>query len=248
MQPEDFTLPARRVSRVFIHCSASDADGMLYRGEDLVRTIRRWHTDPRPKGRGWSDIGYHYLIDKRGALLAGRPLERIPAAQAGHNTGTIAIMVHGLREFTPESLDTLRQLCVIINDAYGGNITFHGHCEVSNKSCPVFDYRTLLKLNNMSQMPLDPAETVPPLPRRKPGRKLLETSTGKTGTAGVLASIGPMIADMNPESVLEHVTNPALRGVIEHLPVVAGYGLSFIALVALGVLLFRKKQMEAGKT
>jgi hypothetical protein len=130
---------------VFIHCSASDYAAT---GIDLVDVVRRWHVDQN----GWSDIGYHYLIDKKGNVMHGRPLEKTPAAQKGHNTGTIAIMVHGLEEFTEDSMKALRGLCGQINLAYSGRISFHGHCEVSSKACPVFSYRRVLQLDNWQRM------------------------------------------------------------------------------------------------
>lgn len=141
-----FTKSKRFVERVFLHCSASDDDHLT--GAGLVTEIRRWH-----KKRGWSDVGYHYLIDKAGVVLPGRPLARGPAAQKGHNTGTIAIMVHGLEKFPPNMLEQCRLLCAEINEAYEGRISFHGHCEVSAKSCPVFDYRGLLQLDRFGRMP-----------------------------------------------------------------------------------------------
>lgn len=141
-----FDAPKRSVNRVFIHCSASEddtlIDGMLY------RKIRQWHV----KERGWSDIGYHYLIDKLGNIQPARPLNKIPAAQKGHNTGTIAIMVHGLENFHKLSMNSLHHLCNQIHFAYSGRISFHGHCEVSNKTCPVFDYKEVLKLDRWGRM------------------------------------------------------------------------------------------------
>jgi murein L,D-transpeptidase YcbB/YkuD len=134
-----FKKPVRAVSRVFIHCSASNNPA-----HDNVATMRRWH-----KQKGWSDVGYHFFIRKDGMLEEGRSLERTPAAQANHNTGTIAICCHGLdkAKFTEAQFDTLRTLCGDIDIAYGGEVTFHGHCEVSAKSCPVFDYRAVLSLD-----------------------------------------------------------------------------------------------------
>jgi hypothetical protein len=113
-----------------------------------VDLVWKWHVDENR----WSDIGYHYLIDKRGNVMHGRPLEKTPAAQKGHNTGTIAIMVHGLEWFTEDSMKALRHLCRQINLAYSGRISFHGHCEVSNKSCPVFEYKRILMLDNWQRM------------------------------------------------------------------------------------------------
>lgn len=139
MKPEDFQKPKRPVDRVFLHCSASD-----HAAHDNIATIEKWHQE-----RGFNGVGYHYFIRKDGRIETGRDLERIPAAQAGHNTGTIAICLHGLekRNFTAEQRITLIRLCVAINKAYEGKVTFHGHREVASKECPVFDYVGWLELD-----------------------------------------------------------------------------------------------------
>ncbi len=144
-----FTKPSRAVDRVFLHCSASDNAA-----HDNVATMRRWHKD-----RGWSDVGYHYFIRKDGQLETGRPVEQTPAAQRGNNRGTIAICLHGLDEdkFTEAQFDTLRAFCIEINNAYGGNLTFHGHREVAAKACPVFDYKVVLKLDGFGRLGLSGA-------------------------------------------------------------------------------------------
>jgi len=134
-----FKKPNRFVNRVFLHCSASDNPK-----HDNVKTMTEWHLQ-----RGFSTIGYHYFISKDGMIHTGRNIEVKPAAQEGHNTGTIAICLHGLEKdkFTQAQFQSLKSLCKQINDAYKGKITFHGHCEVSNKACPVFDYKSILGLN-----------------------------------------------------------------------------------------------------
>ena len=136
-----FKKPHRKVKRVFIHCSASDVAA-----HDDVKVIDLWH-----RQRGWYEIGYHYFITKAGTLQKGRSLESTPAAQRWHNRKTIAICLHGLLEskFTNAQFNTLKHLCRIINWAYAdGNkvVTFHGHCEVAAKACPVFDYKKVLDL------------------------------------------------------------------------------------------------------
>ncbi len=133
-----FKKPKRKVHHVFIHCSASDRPE-----HDNIETIRQWHL-----ARGFSDVGYHYFIRKDGTLEKGRPLEKTPAAQKGHNRHTIAICLHGLKieKFTDAQKETLLKLCKTIDAAYD-NISFHGHCEVSAKACPVIDYKTLLNLD-----------------------------------------------------------------------------------------------------
>jgi len=76
-----FQKPKRKIHRVFIHCSASD-----HAHHDNVATMKQWHL-----ARGFSDIGYHFFIQKDGTLEYGRDSEKTPAAQKGHNLNTLAI-------------------------------------------------------------------------------------------------------------------------------------------------------------
>jgi N-acetyl-anhydromuramyl-L-alanine amidase AmpD len=137
------------VDRVFLHCSASDNPA-----HDDVEVMRDWHVN----GNGWSDVGYHFFVKKDGTVQAGRPLSRTPAAQARHNAGTIAICCHGLAEekFTQTQYEAVIALCKEIDEAYAHEITFHGHREVSAKSCPVFPYKTVLGLDENGAMRFTP--------------------------------------------------------------------------------------------
>ena len=145
---EDFSLIKRAVDRVFIHCTASSNGGYG------VEEIRRDH-----RALGWDDIGYHFLINFNGVLQRGRPLKQDPAAQRGHNTGTIAICLQGLEveDFTQFQFETLRELCEKIDQDISPHrkdrVTFHGHCEVANKLCPVFDYKSVLNLTEEGFLP-----------------------------------------------------------------------------------------------
>jgi peptidoglycan hydrolase-like protein with peptidoglycan-binding domain len=174
--PFNFKKPARPVTKVFIHCSASDNPA-----HDNVATIDQWHRE-----NGWAGVGYHFFIRKFGRLEMGRDLEKVPAAQAPYNAGTIAICLHGLsiNAFTLEQFDTLQGLCHQINEAYDGAVTFHGHSEVAKKTCPVFIYRDVLnltaegalprssfavqalKLNGPSRLPMDTGIEVAPIKTR----------------------------------------------------------------------------------
>ncbi|PHQ99511.1 MAG: hypothetical protein COB39_03395 [Marinosulfonomonas sp.] len=139
-----FKKPNRPVTKVFIHCSASDNPD-----HDNVATMDAWH-----KANGWSGVGYHLFCRKSGEGEIGRPMNKTPAAQKGHNRGSIAICLHGLVEgkFTKAQTDWLIEVCFQINQAYGGKVTFHGHREVANKTCPVIDYTSILKLDNAGRL------------------------------------------------------------------------------------------------
>ena len=125
----------RKINRVFIHCSASDNPA-----HDDVSVIKQWHL-----ARGFNDTGYHYYIKKDGTIQKGRPLSKTPAAQKGHNTGTIAICLGGLDHFTQAQFNALRELCNELDKKF--KVTFHGHREVSNKTCPNFDYRGIVGID-----------------------------------------------------------------------------------------------------
>jgi len=153
MLPEHFQIPNRECDKVWLHCSASNNPNW-----DNVEAIRKYHTDPKnpeegeSKGKGWSDCGYHYFIPTDGVVQIGRPIERTPAQARGYNEGAIAVACHGLyvKDFTPLQMEAVKALCLAIDKRYKEEqnriMTFHGHTEVANKTCPVYDYKRLLNL------------------------------------------------------------------------------------------------------
>lgn len=80
----------RHITDIIIHCSATPPSADIG-----VAEIRKWHTDPKPKGRGWSDVGYHFIIRRDGTIEKGRPLERPGAHARGHNSNSIGICLVG---------------------------------------------------------------------------------------------------------------------------------------------------------
>lgn len=139
-----FKKPKRIVNRVFIHCSASDNPA-----HDNIQTMTQWHLE-----RGFKEVGYHFFIKKDGQIQIGRSLEKTGAHAKNHNTGTIGICLHGLKKenFTQTQFNSLSYICHVINDAYNGKITFHGHREVAARDCPVFDYKKVLNLDSTGKI------------------------------------------------------------------------------------------------
>lgn len=186
----NFLKPARKVHAVFLHCSASD-----HPQHDSIDVIRKWHVEEN----GWEDVGYHYFITKGGQVQKGRDLERNPAAQKGHNTGTIAICCHGLekRLFTDQQMAALYTLCYDIHESYGGLVSFHGHCEVSAKACPVFDYRAVLRLDSNGFMHKGPTLQEPPehLRHLRMDLPILGTGHKSLGVALVQHLVGGLVVD-----------------------------------------------------
>lgn len=135
----------RAITDIVVHCSATPA-GKAFRAAD----IRRWHTDPPPKGRGWPDIGYHFVIDLDGTVETGRPLN-IPGAHVeGHNASTIGICyVGGLLDGkahdtrTPEQIAAMAALLSTLRRQFPrARIRGHRDFPGVHKDCPSFDVAT----------------------------------------------------------------------------------------------------------
>lgn len=129
----------RNIKEIIIHC-ADTPEGR----DDRAVDIRRWH-----KAQGWSDIGYHYIIDLDGTIEAGRDIEATGAHCNGHNTNSIGICYIGGRDKDANPKDTrtdaqkasLLLLVKYLRQRYP-NAKIYGHRDFSSKSCPCFDART----------------------------------------------------------------------------------------------------------
>ena len=194
-----FEKSQREVERVFLHCSASDRPA-----HDDVAVMRDWHL-----ARGWSDVGYHFFIKKNGEVQDGRDIERTPAAQGGHNTGTIAICLHGLavENFTEAQYRSVIRLCNEIHQAYPEDaVTFHGHCEVSSKDCPVFPYRKVLGLDAHGHMEF-PQDPTPPVRVEAPTLRVMDRGPAVRRLQELLNARG---ADLSPDGIFGVMTRDAV--------------------------------------
>jgi N-acetylmuramoyl-L-alanine amidase len=133
----------RELKKIVVHCSATQE------GKDYsVETIRKWHTDPKPKGRGWSDVGYHYIIrnDEHGTIELGRDVQRSGAHVKGENADSIGICYVGGVDKDMKAKDTmtdiqeasLRKLVASLRMVFG-DLKLYGHNDFTNtKACPSF--------------------------------------------------------------------------------------------------------------
>lgn len=126
----------RDIDMIIWHCAATKE------GQDFtVDDIRSWH-----KAKGWSDIGYHYVIELDGTVKNGRPVAVVGAHVKGKNAHSIGICyVGGLDRNgdpkdtrTPEQKRALYELTTTLRNRFPG-ATVHGHNEFANKACPCFD-------------------------------------------------------------------------------------------------------------
>lgn len=134
----------RPINEIIVHCTDTRPDWWIGKStKQKVGEVKRWHVVDRK----FSDIGYHYLIDRDGAVETGRPIEKVGAHTKGHNSGTIGISLfggHGSSQndsfednFTPAQDAALRDLIAELSRTYGIK-KVSGHNQYAAKACPGF--------------------------------------------------------------------------------------------------------------
>ncbi|MCM1454832.1 MAG: N-acetylmuramoyl-L-alanine amidase [bacterium] len=129
---------------IIVHCSATPE------GEDYtVEQIRAMHLQ-----RGFTDIGYHYVIYRDGSVHRGRAESLSGAHTSGYNSRSIGVcyiggcpartdpkwMNKGKDTRTPQQKAALLKLLKELKGRYP-SATVHGHREFAAKACPSFDAR-----------------------------------------------------------------------------------------------------------
>lgn len=136
----EFSTNKRNIKMIIVHCSATPE------GKDFtVSQIRQWHLQ-----RGFSDIGYHYVIYRDGTVHTGRAESVSGAHCTGYNTISIGVCYIGgcgSDGRTPKDTRTVAQKAALIKllkelKAKYPKATIHGHREFANKACPSFDAKT----------------------------------------------------------------------------------------------------------
>jgi N-acetyl-anhydromuramyl-L-alanine amidase AmpD len=121
-----------------------------YEPEVTVSEINRWH-----QARGFSEIGYHFVIHQNGAISKGRALHKVGAHCRCLNAISVGICFTGhgdIKPFTDRQSDSGVRLCAALLQQYN-NVKIDriiGHREVNdlvernilpkgcltNKTCP----------------------------------------------------------------------------------------------------------------
>lgn len=114
-----------QTKRIILHhaaatnCTADDVD--------------RWH-----KGNGWTCIGYHFFVNKKGEVFRGRPEETVGAHACGSNGDSIGVCFEGNfeNEAMPEKQKRAGQELVAMLKEKHGITKVQGHRDVCSTSCP----------------------------------------------------------------------------------------------------------------
>lgn len=127
----------RTIKEIIVHCTAT-AEGKDY----TVADITRWHLQ-----RGFSTIGYHYVIYRDGSVHEGRNVNISGAHCTNHNSISIGVCYVGgcaIDGKTPKDTRTqaqkkaLETLLKKLRTLYP-NAKIYGHRDFANKACPSFD-------------------------------------------------------------------------------------------------------------
>ena len=126
----------RTINEIIVHCSATQ-EGKAFTTAD----IKKWHL-----ARGFSDIGYHYVVYLDGSVHDGRNINIAGAHCTNHNAHSIGVCYIGGLDKNNKPKDTrtdaqkksLLNLLTQLKKLYP-KATIHGHCEFANKACPCFN-------------------------------------------------------------------------------------------------------------
>lgn len=138
----------RSVREIFVHYSESSSPGSSFDAQaQSVRTIQAFHQGPE---RGWSDVGYSYLLVNSSVprVFAGRGCRVVPAAQANHNTNTVAVCVitTGQEKLRWQTKLQLRRLIWHLRRRkLRRNAAVRPHSAVTETSCPGDQLRAFIE-------------------------------------------------------------------------------------------------------
>ena len=127
----------RTIKEIIVHCTATP-EGRI----ETVESVRNMH-----KARGFSDIGYHYLIGLNGERWEGRNVNLIGAHCEGHNSNSIGVCYVGGVDKKMQAKDTRTEnqkyaLVALLKDLRKlyPKANIYGHHDFNKgKSCPCFD-------------------------------------------------------------------------------------------------------------
>lgn len=87
-------VPMEKPYRITVHHSANLTQSRSQ--TSAAQDIFRIQTDHQGPGRGWADIGYHYVVDRAGRIWEGRPMRWQGAhADGDNNRGNIGVCLLG---------------------------------------------------------------------------------------------------------------------------------------------------------
>lgn len=151
----------KELKYLVIHCTATPEGREVTADE-----IRVWHTAPKPKGRGWKQVGYTDLFHLDGGVerLVGNNEDgcvddwEITNGATGYNAVSRHIVYAGGcdKNMSPKDTRTVQQAAalkryVLDFHAKHPGVKIIGHNQLAAKACPSFDVPKWLKSIGVNQ-------------------------------------------------------------------------------------------------
>lgn len=129
--------PMGQVSRITVHHEGWTPIWFTDWAQSVERleSVRRGH-----RGRGWADVGYHYIIDRAGRVWEGRDVRYQGAHVRDHNEHNIGVMLLGnFEEQRPAAAQLASANAVVDALARQHRVSpsdIYTHRELNRTSCP----------------------------------------------------------------------------------------------------------------
>lgn len=123
-------LDPKTINKLIVHHSDSEHK----EGEDVVATIRQWHLD-----RGFSDIGYHFVITKDGKIHNGREPIYQGAHTKGANATSLGVCLIGKSDYTFDQFVALGRILSKLEMLFQRKIKVQPHRFFGKTVCPGFE-------------------------------------------------------------------------------------------------------------
>lgn len=136
----------KRTTRIILHHATAESCD--------AATIHQWHLN-----KGWSGIGYHFVVRKNGSIERGRPEDTVGAHALNNNSDSIGICFEGNfeTETMPEAQkEAGKELVAYLKQKYGIS-TVQKHKDVASTACPGKNFPFDEIVNGQASAPAQPA-------------------------------------------------------------------------------------------
>ena len=130
--------PIGGINRITVHHDGMPPATLRSMGDTAARieSIRQAHVH----GRGWADIGYHYIVDQNGRVWEGRPIRFQGAHVKDQNENNLGVLVLGNFEVqhpTPMQLSSVDRFLATQMSRYRVPMwRLKTHREIARTECP----------------------------------------------------------------------------------------------------------------
>ncbi len=125
------------VTQIILHHDASETPDDMTWGQAAARM--RDHQDYHIRVRGYSDIGYHYVIAPAGWVFEGRSIHYVGAHTYGQNWDSLGICLMGNFEIDypdQRAIDALVRLVVWLQGQHPNKLPLFPHLLYNKTVCP----------------------------------------------------------------------------------------------------------------